>query len=148
MAAEQNCCAETQCLLGGSSLKLAFRQAGAKCLVGDVTMEFFRPIVPAKFRKIFFLHLHSLSHPVRLASRRLVSSRFVWHNLANDTTIWAKSCLHCQRIKIHRHTSLLRSPSPFPSGSLLISTLTWWALYNTVLVATTFSRTLIAHPSG
>jgi hypothetical protein len=41
-----------------------------------------------------------------------------------------------------------RSPSPSISGALLISTLTWWALYSTIVVATTFSRSLIAHPSG
>ncbi len=34
------------------------------------------------------------------------------------------------------------------SGSLLISTVTWWALYSTVVVATTFSRSLITHPNG
>jgi hypothetical protein len=49
MAAKQNRCAEMQRLLGGSSLKLAFRQAGAQCLVGDVSMEVFHPIIPAKF---------------------------------------------------------------------------------------------------
>jgi hypothetical protein len=77
-----------------------------------------------------------------------VSSRFVWCGLAKDITSWAKSCLHCQRSKIHRHTACCRSPSPSLSGVLLISTLTWWALYSTVVVATTFSRSLIAHQSG
>jgi hypothetical protein len=61
MATEQNCCAETRRLLGGSSLKLAFRQAGAKRLVGDVSTGVFHPIVPAKFQKDIFLHLHSIS---------------------------------------------------------------------------------------
>jgi hypothetical protein len=37
MATEQNRCAETQHLLSSSSLKLAFRQAGAQRLVGDVS---------------------------------------------------------------------------------------------------------------
>jgi hypothetical protein len=36
MVAEQNCCAEMQRLLGGSSLQLAFRQAGTQPLAGDV----------------------------------------------------------------------------------------------------------------
>jgi hypothetical protein len=31
MATEQNRCPETQCLLGGTSLKLAFHQTGAQC---------------------------------------------------------------------------------------------------------------------
>jgi hypothetical protein len=41
-----------------------------------------------------------------------------------------------------------RSQSPSLSGGLLISTLTRWALYSTVVVATTFSRSFNAHPSG
>jgi hypothetical protein len=57
-----------------------------------------------------------------------VSSRFVWHSLTNEVTSWAKSCLHCQWSKIHCHTRLLPQPIPIPSGGLLISTLTWWAL--------------------
>jgi hypothetical protein len=41
LAAEQNCCAETQHLLGGSSLKLAFCHIGAQCLAGDVSTDVF-----------------------------------------------------------------------------------------------------------
>jgi hypothetical protein len=54
MAAEQNCCPETQGLLGGTSLKLAFRQTGAQSLAGDVSTGNFCPIVPLKFRKKHF----------------------------------------------------------------------------------------------
>jgi hypothetical protein len=50
MAAEQNSCAETHCLLGGTSLKLAFRQAGAHRLAGNISTGVFCPIVPQKFR--------------------------------------------------------------------------------------------------
>jgi hypothetical protein len=53
MATEQNSCAETQHLLGRTSLKLAFRQAGAHRLAGDVSTGVFRPIVPQKFCEIF-----------------------------------------------------------------------------------------------
>jgi hypothetical protein len=72
IAAEQNRCVEMQHLLGGSSLKIAFWQAGAQWLVGNVTTGVFRPIV-----KTFFLILHNISHPGRLTARHLVSSRFV-----------------------------------------------------------------------
>jgi hypothetical protein len=50
MAAKQNSCAETQRLLGGTSLKLAFSQAGAHRLAGDDSTGVFCPIVPQKFR--------------------------------------------------------------------------------------------------
>jgi hypothetical protein len=72
MAAEQNGCAETQLLLGATSLKLAFHQAGTHHLAGDVSMGVFHPIVPQKLRRDIFLNLHNISHPGRLASCRLV----------------------------------------------------------------------------
>jgi hypothetical protein len=53
MATEQNRCPETQCLLGGTSLKLAFRQTGAQRLAGDVSTGNFRPVVPLKLKKHF-----------------------------------------------------------------------------------------------
>jgi hypothetical protein len=102
-AAEQNSCAETQVLLSGTSLKLAFRQAGAHGLAGDVSTGVFCPIVPQKFRRDIFLNLFNISHPGRLASRRLVSSRFVWCGISSDITAWTRSCLSCRRGKIHRH---------------------------------------------
>ncbi len=77
MAAEQNRCPETQRLLGGTSLKLAFRQTGAQHLAGDISTGTFFPIVPLKFRKGIFVHFHNVAHPGRLASRRIISSRFV-----------------------------------------------------------------------
>jgi hypothetical protein len=86
MAAEQNHCAEMQCLLGGSSLQLAFRQAGTQHLAGDVSTGIFCPIVPQKFRKDIFFHFHNISHLGRLASRLMVSSRFIWRGLATDIT--------------------------------------------------------------
>jgi hypothetical protein len=49
MAAEQNHCPETQSLLGGTSLKLAFRQTGAQRLACYISTGTFRPIVPLKF---------------------------------------------------------------------------------------------------
>ncbi len=73
MAAEQNHCPETQHLLGGTSLKLAFRQTGAQRLAGDVSTGNFRPIVPLKFRKNIFDHFHNVAHPGRLVSRPIIS---------------------------------------------------------------------------
>jgi hypothetical protein len=72
MAAEQNRCPETQRLLGGTSLKLAFRQTGAQCLAGDISTATFHPIVPLKFRKDIFTHFYNVAHPGRLASRHII----------------------------------------------------------------------------
>jgi hypothetical protein len=114
MTAEQNHCLETQRLLGGTSLKLAFCQTGAQCLAGDVSTGNFHPIVPLKFRKIIFDHSHNVAHSGRLASSRIISSRFVWRGLSSDITTWARGCLACQRGKIHCHTRLVPHPIPIP----------------------------------
>ncbi len=114
MAAEQNCCPETQRLLGGTSLKLAFRQTGAQRLTGDISTGNFRPIVPLKFRKYIFAHFHNVAHLGRLASRHIILSRFVWRDLSSDVTAWSRGCLACQWGKIHRHTRLAPLPIPIP----------------------------------
>jgi hypothetical protein len=114
MATEQNCCEETQCLLGGSSLKLAFRHVGTQRLASDVSTSVFCPIVPLKFRKDIFSYFHSAAHPRKLASRCVISSRFVWHGLSNDVTTWTHGYLGCQQGKIHLHTRLTPPSIPIP----------------------------------
>lgn len=63
-----------------------------------------RPYVPPRFRRLIFDSLHSLSHPGVKATQCLITSRYVWPNIKADTRKWARSCLQCQRSKIHRHT--------------------------------------------
>jgi hypothetical protein len=77
MAVKQNRCVETQRLLGGTSLKLAFRQTATQHLAGNISTGVFRPIVPLKFRKDIFAHFHIVAHPGRVASRCIISYRFV-----------------------------------------------------------------------
>lgn len=69
----------------------------------DISTGSPRPFVPDKYRYSVFLSLHSLSHVGIAASVKLVSSRFFWPNLRRQVTAWARSCLSCQRSKIHRH---------------------------------------------
>ena len=77
---------------------------GAFTLLCDVSTGVARPIVPEKWRKQVFDTVHSLSHPGARTTKRLVSSKFVWHGLGREITIWARCCLPCQRSKVHRHT--------------------------------------------
>jgi hypothetical protein len=65
-------------------------------------------------KSYFFFHFHNIAHPGRLASHRIVSSRFVWRGLSRDITAWACGCLACQQGKIHRHTRLAPQPIPIP----------------------------------
>jgi hypothetical protein len=83
-------------------------------LLGDVSTNIFRPLVPSSFQKAIFEHMHSLGHPGIKATRRLISSRFVWSHMATDINQWTKECIPCQKAKIHHHVS---PPPPFPSQS-------------------------------
>jgi hypothetical protein len=96
MAAEQSRCAETQRLLGGTSLKLAICQTSTQRLAGKVSTGVFKPIGPLEFRKDIYAHFHN-AHPGRLVSRSIISSGFVWHGLSSDITAWTRGCLACQR---------------------------------------------------
>jgi hypothetical protein len=91
--------------------KLCFDKQALNALLATLQLEFSTPSPPAKLRKDIFLHLH-ISHPRRLAYRRLVSSKFVWSELSNDITNWARSCLHRQQGKIHCHIRMLPQPIP------------------------------------
>ncbi len=114
MAAEQNSCAETQRLLSGTSLKLAFCQTGAHRLAGDVSIGVL-PHCPTKIPSRYNLKFtqHFSSREACLPSPCL-SSRFVWCSLSSDITAWMRSCLCCQPGKIHRHVRLQPLPIPIP----------------------------------
>ena len=48
--------------------------------------------------------IHSLSHPSIRATIQLVTEKFVWHAMKKDITAWTRTCVSCQRSKVHRHT--------------------------------------------
>ena len=60
-----------------------------------------RPYVPETFRRTVFNSLHNISHPGIRASRQLITSRFYWPGMNADISKWARSCLQCQRAKVH-----------------------------------------------
>ena len=62
-----------------------------------------RPIVPKEMRKTVFLVLHSMSHPGRKTTLKLITERFVWLFIRKDVALWTKQCLHCQQSKVYRH---------------------------------------------
>ncbi|CAH8562769.1 unnamed protein product [Dicrocoelium dendriticum] len=63
-----------------------------------------RPFVPRSFRRTIFDHFHGLSHPSIRSTVKLITDRFLWHNMRSDIRHWAKHCLSCQTSKVHRHT--------------------------------------------
>ena len=83
-------------------------------LLGDVSTPIFRPLVPQSLRHVLFQHVHGLAHPGTWATRRLLSSRYVWPHLAKDVSLWCQVCLACQTSKVHRHTHLRPAAIPLP----------------------------------
>ncbi|KAA3673870.1 uncharacterized protein DEA37_0012599 [Paragonimus westermani] len=75
-----------------------------------------RPVVPAPFRRAVFETLHNLSHPGIRASVKLVTERFVWPKINHDVRNWSRSCLRCQRSKVHRHTKSPHGTFPLPDA--------------------------------
>ncbi len=173
MAAEQNRCPETQCLLGGTSLKLAFRQTGAQRLAGDVSTGNFCPIVPLKFRKealntwlemfpqaifaqlspsnsektllIIFTMLLTPggSPPVVLFHLGLCGPVFPATLPPGPAGVWPAS--GARSTAIHAWSP---SPSPSRNGIFLIYMLIWWAHCSTVIILIIYLLSLIARPSG
>jgi len=70
----------------------------------DVSTGRPRPLVPTTFRREIFDLIHGLAHPSIHSTTKLVSEKFVWHSMKRDLRDWVRSCEHCQRSKIHRHT--------------------------------------------
>jgi transposase InsO family protein len=70
-----------------------------------------RPLVPAAFRSAVFAAIHGLAHPGIRATRRLVSSRFVWRGCAADTAGW---CRDCQRGKVTWQPAAATQSIPVP----------------------------------
>ena len=55
-----------------------------------------RPLLPPLFRYPAFAATHTLSHTSIRATKRLMSSRWVWTGMAADVTRWCRDCQHCQ----------------------------------------------------
>ena len=90
--------------------------ASDSTIICDVSTGVPRPYVPEKFRQAVFQSLHSLSqHSIR-ATQRLITSRFVWPHINKDIQKWTKSCIHCQKSKIQRHTATPFGNFPIPDN--------------------------------
>lgn len=84
---------------------------GEKALYCEIT-DRIRTYVPKSLRRRMFDVIHKVSHPSGRTTRKMIAGRFVWPNMQKDITYWAKTCMACQRAKIHRHNT--RSPEHIP----------------------------------
>lgn len=81
------------------------------------SQENLRPFVPNDFRKQVFDTMHGVSHPGIRSTRKIITSHFFWPNMNKDVSLWAKTCLSCQKSKINKHNSAIIGS--FPNASRL-----------------------------
>ena len=86
--------------------EVPFGQQGITLLCDTSTGQA-RPVVPVSWRRKVFDLIHGLSHPSIRATRKLISSKFIWKGMNSQVGSWAKTCVQCQSSKIHTH---IKSP--------------------------------------
>jgi hypothetical protein len=99
LAAAQPACPDCQRASSSSSLRVYEVSMNGIPILVDTSSGVFRPLVPDKFRRPIFDAIHGLAHPGIRASKRLISSRFVWPGLASQVAAWCRDCQPCQRAK-------------------------------------------------
>ena len=96
------------------SLTVIAHPVGSSYILCDISAGSLRPLVPLQLCRKLFEQIQNISHPGVRASRRLISSRFVWPGMSGDVGLWAKSCIPCQKSEIstHVHASVPSIPVP------------------------------------
>lgn len=84
---------------------------GDKTIYCDVSDQI-RIYVPTSLRRRIFDTTHKVSHPSGRTTKKMIARNFVWPSMQKDIAHWAKTCLACQRAKIHRHN--IRTPEQIP----------------------------------
>ena len=93
LARAQADCPETAELCG--RLEVQELDVGGVLLLCDKSGGNIQPLVPAEWRKKIFSSVHRLAHAGTHATRRMVSSCYVWPGLASDVTRWCRDCQQC-----------------------------------------------------
>jgi hypothetical protein len=101
-------------LASSSSLSITTQSVNNVPLLGDSSTKVFRPLVPLSFQRPIFDHFHGMAHPGIRATKRLISSRFIWRGMASQIAQWTRHCPTCQTQKIHHHTRTVPLHIPVP----------------------------------
>ena len=72
-------------------------------IICDTSTDAPRPFVPMTHCRAVFDTRHHLAQPGPKAMVKLVSVRFLWPNMRRDITTWTRSCVSCQKPKVHKH---------------------------------------------
>ncbi|GFX89472.1 hypothetical protein TNCV_483071 [Trichonephila clavipes] len=76
-----------------------------KTLWCDISTSNIRPyIIPKQFRQQIFQQSHGFSYPGIRSTIKLMTEKFIWPNMKQEIREWARTCIPCQKCKVHRHT--------------------------------------------
>ena len=114
LAAAQLTCKETKFCSTSTSLKVKHHVVDGAYVLCNVSSGLPWPILPPDFRRLVFNKLHGLANPGIRATKRLISTRYVWRDLASDITSWCRDCQHCQKAKVTRQPHAAVQPIPVP----------------------------------
>jgi hypothetical protein len=100
LAAVHPICPDCQCARSSPALRMSEISLRSSSILVDTSSGVFRPLIPATFRCPIFDTINSLAHPGIRASRRLISSLFVWPDLASQVGAWCRDFQQCQQGKV------------------------------------------------
>jgi hypothetical protein len=66
----------------------------------DVSLHTPRLLVPVNSRQAVISSLHNIAHPGIRATKRQVTSRFIWQRIGADIAKFCRSCQQCVRSKV------------------------------------------------
>jgi hypothetical protein len=99
LKAAQAACPDCQPACSSSALRVSEVMMQGTPLLVDTSSGVLRLLVSAAFRRPIFDAVYSLAHLGIRATRRLISSCFVWPCLASQVAAQCRDCQQCQRPK-------------------------------------------------
>lgn len=85
------------------SLKLLSIPNSTVKIYCDTSANRIRPFIPVKYRQAIIKKIHGLTHCGARATIKLVTERYIWPSMKKQCTQFVRSCIQCQRAKVHRH---------------------------------------------
>jgi len=114
VAAAQKSCPDVAAMMDSKVLAIVPKFVGGEKLLGDISTGTFRPLLPAAFRLEACSSLHGAHHPGVRGTKKLVCANFCWPGMSSYVANFARTCLGCQKGKVHRHVALEAAVIPVP----------------------------------
>ena len=114
LSRDQESCEEVKQMLQSTCLRPEKVEVSGVQLWCDTAAGRIRPLVPSTHRKAVFQVIHDLAHPGIRATKRLVTSRFVWPGCSSDVATWCRQCGGCARGKITIQEKTVPAVIPIP----------------------------------